>query len=421
MSGGLDLAPLRCPRCGHTGDPRDLTTYQGCPGCAPDVPVNYVCDVPPGRVAAALRPAADRPRGHRGLWRWAGALPVDAVHAVSLGEGDTPLLPLPRLGARFGAPRLAVKNESANPTWSHKDRLCALAVAAARALGATTVTAASTGNHGASLAAYAARAGLHCVIFTLASVPATMKTLMLSYGADVVAVPTSEHRYVLMAEGVRRHGWYPASNGSGRPVGSTPYGIDGYKTIAYELFEQLGGRVPDAVVLPVTYGDCLSGVHRGFADLRAAGLVDRVPRLVAAELFGALAQALTGRGLPPVPTRETVAFSISTPRATHQAVEAIRATGGIAVPVTEEELLEAGYLLATNEGLFVEASSAVGVAAVGTLVRAGRIRPDDEVVCVLTSSGLKDPDAGRALLPDVPVIDLDQAAPAEVVAQLDQR
>lgn len=415
------LAPLRCPRCGRSGDPYDLRFYLGCPDCAAaGVAVNYVCDVPVERVAQALRvsttQSADRAQG--GLWHWNGALPVDEAYAVSIGEGATPLVRLPALGRHFGLSRLSVKNESANPTWSHKDRLCALAVAAARAVGAGTVTAASTGNHGAALAAYAARAGLRCVIFTLTSVPETMKTLMRSFGADVVAVAESTQRYSLMVEAVIRQGWYPGSNGVMPPVGSTPYGVDGYKTIAYELYDQLGGRVPDVMVLPVTYGDCLSGVHRGFADLRAAGLTGRMPRLVGVDVFGPFVQALAGGGWGPLPTRTTAAFSIGTGYATYQAVAAIRATGGRAVTIDEEEMLATQRLLGIMEGLFAEASSAVGVAAVGVLARAGQLRPDDEVVCLLTSSGLKDPDAGRALLPEVPVVDPDVTPPAELLAGL---
>lgn len=425
MTDDSGLAPLGCPRCGRAADPYDLTFYRGCVDCArAGVPVNYVCQTPAERITAALR--ADPPTRGPGLWRWAGALPMDPAHGVSIGEGDSPLVPLPRLGAEYGLAGLYVKNESTNPTWSHKDRLSALAVAAARAVGATTITAASTGNHGAALAAYAARAGLRCVIFTLASVPETMKTLMLSYGAEVVAVAEGEHRYVLMAEGVDRHGWYPGSNGVSPPVGSTPYGIDGYKTIAYELFQQLGGQVPDVMVLPVTYGDCLSGVHRGFVDLHAAGLAERVPRLVGAEVFGALEQGLAdaegaGHGVRPprpVPTRPTAAFSIFTAYATYQAVHAVRHSGGRTVTIGEADMLATQYRLASTEGLFAEASSAVGVAAAGVLARSGYLRPQETVVCLLTSTALKDPAAGRALLPEVPVVDPSVVPPADVVAAL---
>jgi threonine synthase len=410
VSGPLALAPLRCPRCGRPGDPTDRMLYLGCPGCAADgVPVNLVCDTPGSQIGSALRAAVGAGRATStppGLWRWGGALPVDPQFAVCLGEGNTPLVPLARIGAEIGLPRLFGKNETANPTWSHKDRLCALAVAAARALGADTIAGASTGNHGASLAAYAARAGLRCVIITLVSVPETMKTLMLSYGAEVVAVADSARRYVLLADGVRAHGWFAGSNGAVPPVGSTPYGVDGYKTMAYELYEQFDGAVPDVVVLPVTYADCLAGVHRGFTDLRDAGLSTRVPRLIGAEIFTALGAGLRsasegGDRLGPEPTRPTAAFSISGAYTTWQAVQAVRASGGRAMTVTEDLMLATQHRLAGAEGLFVEASSAVSVAAAGLLAESGQIDPQETVVCVLTASGLKDPAVARARLPEV--------------------
>lgn len=422
MTDATTLAPLRCPRCERTGDPADLTFYRGCPDCAAGgVAVNYVCDVPADDIAAGLAGAGTS--GAPGIWRWGSALPVTGSRAVSLREGDTPLVPLPRLGERIGLPRLYAKNESANPTWSHKDRLCALAVAAAGAVGATVVTASSTGNHGAAVAAYAARAGLRSVIFTTTSVPETMKTLMLSYGAELVAVPHPEDRYVLMAEGVDRHGWYPASNGVVPPVGSTPYGVDGYKSIAYELFHELGGALPHTVVLPVAYGDCLAGVSRGFADLRAAGLTDRMPRLVGAELYGALAKGVASGGgvLGPAPMRETAAFSIGGPYATGQAVRAIEASAGEAVSVGEDELLAAQYRLASTEGLFVEAASAVGVAAAEALAVRGAVGADDTVVCLLTSTALKDPAGAAALLPPVALADPATGSPAELVDQITRK
>src|SRR5207249_1441686 len=142
---------------------------------------------------------------------------------------------------------LYAKDESQNPTWSYKDRLCATAVTHAVETGARVITISSTGDHGASTAAYAARAGLPCVIFTLASVPETMKTLMQAYGAAVVACPSSESRWDLMRQGIERFGWYPTSGFVTPPVGSNPWGVEGYKTIAYELAEDLGWTAPDVV------------------------------------------------------------------------------------------------------------------------------------------------------------------------------
>ncbi len=331
-------------------------------------------------------------------------MPVTADPPVTLGEGATPLIHLERLGRRLGLGRLYAKDESRNPTWSYKDRLCAVAVTHAVESGARVVTIASTGNHGASTAAYAARAGLACVIFTLASVPETMKTLMQAYGAAVVACPTPESRWRLMREGVERLGWYPTSGFSVPPIGSNPYGIEGYKTIAYEVAEELGWQAPDLVVVPSAYSDGLSGIAKGMTELHALGLIKTIPRMVAAEPFGPLAHALE-RGLEapaPVEGGDSVAFSIASRYGTYQGLAALRASHGIGVRITDEGVFEAQRALAREEGLFVEPSSAAALTAVLHLRHRKAIDPDEVVVVALTSGGLKDPRASRAWLPAVP-------------------
>ena len=395
---------LVCPRCAHDHDPADLMAYRGCPRCADDgVVVNLQARLPPGRVAEALRAARDADRD--GMWRWAGALPVPATGGVRLGEGDTPLLELPGLAELAGVRRMSVKNETVNPTWSHKDRLAAMTVAAAQAVGCDTVTAASTGNHGAALAAYAARAGLRCVVYTLISVPPTMKTLMQAYGAEVVAVPRSEDRYHLMTEGVSRRGWFPGSNATVPPVGSHPLGVCGYRTIAYEIAEQCAGDMPDVIVVPVAYGDCVAGVAQGFADLHTAGLLDRLPVLVAAEVFGALRGRLGGRGNGPAQARDTAAFSIAAPYATEQSVSAVTGGDGTAVNVSEDELLQAQADLARTTGLFVEASSAAAFAAARRIRESTTVPSEGHVMVIATSTGLKDPSAIGPLLPELEIME----------------
>ncbi|MGB4136453.1 MAG: pyridoxal-phosphate dependent enzyme, partial [Microbacterium sp.] len=221
----------------------------------------------------------------RGLFRYRPLLPIGEGPVVSLDEGGTPLLPLLGTGAALGLPNLFVKDESRNPTWSYKDRLAAVAVTKAVQEGRDTVVVSSTGNHGAAVAAYAARAGIRCVVLTLASAPLAMTTLMQSYGAQVVALEVPTDRWVLMRRLVEDRGWAPMSGFVGPPSGSNPFGCEGYKTIAYELHAQLGD-VPDVVVAPVAYGDAIAGLERGFAELRTLGLTARTPRLIASEPFG---------------------------------------------------------------------------------------------------------------------------------------
>ena len=392
---------LECLRCHAVFETASL--FSGCPACrAQGVPVNLTVklDLSPLR---GLTPEGI-PAMPRGLWRFGALLPVGRTRPLSLGEGATPLVHLRRLGERLGVPRLYAKDESQNPTWSYKDRLCAVAVTHALETGARVITIASTGNHGASTAAYAARAGLPCVIFTLASVPDTMKTLMQAYGAAVVACPTPESRWRLMRQGVERHGWYPTSGFMLPPIGSNPWGIEGYKTIAYEIAEDLGWTAPDVVVVPSAYSDGLFGIWKGWQEVHALGLVKTRPRMIAAEAFGPLAAALErDRELPDrVPGGSSVAFSIASPYGTYQGLTALKESRGAGVPITDEGIFEAQRALGREEGIFAEPSSAAALAAVMQLGARHLLDPDQTIVVVVTSTGLKDPGASRAWLPPVP-------------------
>jgi threonine synthase len=398
---------LECLRCRAVFD--DARGFAGCPRCRESgVAVNLTVRLDLSALAG-VRPES-LPSTPRGLWRYHAVLPVAAEHAVTLGEGATPLVRLERLGKRLGLPRLFAKDESRNPTWSYKDRLCAVAVSHAVATGARVITISSTGNHGASTAAYAARAGLPCVIFTLTSVPETMKTLMQAYGAAVVACPTSESRWDLMRQGIERYGWYPTSGFIAPPVGSNPWGVEGYKTIAYEIAEDLGWAAPDVVVVPSAYSDGLYGTWKGWTELQALGLIKQTPRMIAAEPFGPLAHALE-RGLAAPEMVDapgsSVAFSIASRYGTWQGLAALRDSGGGGVRLTDEGIFEAQRALAREEGLYVEPSSAGALTAVMQLAGRKALDPEQTIVVVLTSGGLKDTGATRTWLPPVPAADGD--------------
>jgi threonine synthase len=332
---------------------------------------------------------------------------VAAADAVSMGEGGTPLLPCARAGEAAGLPRLLLKWEPANPTWSFKDRLAAVAVSWARAAGLPGVVAASSGNAGASVAAYAARAGLPCLLFTTRSFPGTMLRQMQSYGALVLATPTAPDRWTLGRAVAGAWGWLPVSNVADPPVGSHPAGIEGYKTIAFEIAEDLGWEAPDAVVVPVGYGDAIWGIWRGFRELQALGLVGRLPRMIAAETYGSLQRALAAGAESPVDTggAGSIASSAAVPRSTYQALLAVRESGGTAIAVGDDDIRAARRTLATREGLLAELSSALPYAAAARLAAAGRLNAGERVVCLVTSSGLKDVEQGASR--DIPLIDPD--------------
>lgn len=418
------IREIRCVRCAspigiehQPGAGTPVALFDGCPACkAQEIVANLTVevDLAPARAHVQAQQAMPTLRAP-GLWRYGSMLPITAAGRTSLGEGDTPLMKLERFGRRIGLSRLYVKDESQQPTWSYKDRLCAVAVSHARDVGAKVITVSSTGNHGAATAAYAARAGLPCVAFTTAAVPAVMKTLMQAYGAYVVALPSAWDRWTMMSASVHDHGWYPTSGYVFPPMGSNPFGTEGYKTIAYETYEQLG-QVPDWFAIPTCFGDGLLGVWKGWSELKAIGLVATTPRMLAAEVFGSLEATLeTDQHLPvEQPMTATPAFSIATPLGTQQSLLALRQSNGLARHVRDQNLLELQRQLAQDEGIYAEASAVVSLAAAARLRREGRLDEDACVVCLLTSTGLKDPTATAGELPPVPLIqpDLGQLARA---------
>ena len=330
------------------------------------------------------------------LWRYGAILPVSLDQAVSLGEGGTPLHSLDRLGASLELPQLYAKDESRSPTWSFKDRLACVAVSVAKARGAPAVVSSSTGNAGAAIAAYAAKADLPCVVFTAKGGVGPLLTQMRVYGAIVVALEHKSDRWPAMQEAVERYGWFPTSPFFAPVVGSNPYGIEGYKTLAYEVVEQLNWQVPDWCILPVCYGDAMLGMWRGFLELHAAGWIDRLPRMAAAEIYGSLSAALESGSdaLPDMTmTHDTVAKSTTATRSTYQALHVVRASGGVATTVGNDAIMTWQRRLAEQEGLYAEPAAAGALAAVAELRSASHIAPSDRVVALLTASGLKDTQA----------------------------
>lgn len=317
------------------------------------------------------------------------------------GASAAPLTPLRPLR---GLERTWMKDERGGPTWSYKDRLAVAAVADAAALGAGAVVVSSSGNHGAAVAGAAAARGIAAVVLTIPQIAPEMRRLIAGCGGRLVAMPTSEDRWTVMREAVRRLGWYPASNFSNPPIGSNPFAIEGYAAIAGELIAQMGGA-PDWVVVPVGYGDGLSGIARGFGALAETGAIERVPRMLAAVTSPSLPDALAaGWDQPrPAPVVAPSALSIACPQATFQAVRAVRDSGGAALLVDEDAALAARGALSA-EGVYAELSSAVAYAATAAARADGTIGPEQSAVVVMTSPGLKD-----QVLPG------DPAGPLEIV------
>lgn len=382
---------LQCVRCGTRYSADRFAS--ACSSCAPAVNSNLTVVYDESLRVPRPKPGHD---AGRGLWRYGSVLPVEEDQGVSLGEGFSPLHHLKSVGAESGLRNLFVKDETRNPTWSFKDRLACLAVSSAKQFGAEVIVSSSSGNAGAAAAAYAAKAKMPCVIFTFKGTTGPMLTQMRSYGAEVVMVEEKPDRWRFMEYAVKKFGWFPTSPFFGPVIGSNPFGIEGYKTLAYEIVEQLGWRVPDWCILPVCYGDALVGMWRGFEDMVAFGWTDKMPRMVAAEVYGSLTTAISQNAdAPPEMPKpfDTVAVSIGALQGTYQALDIVRRSHGVAIQVSNDDMMRWQSTLASEEGLYVEPSSAAGLVAVEKLSKATKLGTDDLVVSLLTASGLKDPGA----------------------------
>lgn len=324
---------------------------------------------------------------HRGLWRYAKALPVGEDSIVTLGEGFTPLVASERLHVPA---RLLTKLDYLAPTGSFKDRGSTVAISKARELGVESVAIDSTGNAAASIAAYAAKAGMRCYVFIPSYTEQEKVVQVLAMGATVVKVNgTRQDCHDVVEAAYRKFGWYYC----GFMV--SPYAIEGTKTIAYEICEQMEWNPPDWIIFPVGTGSGIIGCYKGLQELRRLGWINRTPRLVCIQAEGCAPIATAFKqgenDILPVTTPRTVAegLAVGAPPKGQLVFEALRKTGGLAETVTDKEALETARTLAAREGLFVEISSAPSVAGAIKLMHAGVIDRNERVVCELTGTGLK--------------------------------
>lgn len=391
---------VRCIRCG-----REMpgAFYSPCPYCAKEqVNCNYTTYYD---FSQSKLPPSDN--GQNGIFRFRDFLPLRDRPVHTLQEGNTPLLSLKRLGARLGLERLYLKDETRNPTWSWKDRLCAVLVNKAKQDGAPGVVISSAGNHGASVAAYATAMDMPCLIFINASAPRTMRTFMLSYNAKLFLVNSMEDRWKIMKILVDSLGYAPMGNMAGPPIGTSPFGIDGYKTISYEIFEQMDNQAPDWVVVPTGFGDGIYGIYKGMCDLREMGYLNRIPRFAAAEVWGALEATLAQNDsdIPlSMPSGISKAVSIATGYSTYQAYAAVKDSQGVARSSHDEDAQKMQLLLAETEGIYAELGSVASLVIIDKLIKEEVINTEDKVVALVTSTGLKAPSFTEELLPKIPFI-----------------
>lgn len=329
------------------------------------------------------------PEPSLGMWRWRGLLPFDGSTEYPLHVGDTPLIRASVLENAVAGGELFLKDETRGPSGSNKDRATALCVVDAKRLSAPVVACASTGNVAVSLAVGAAAMSLTCVVFVSnASVAPQKERLMRAYGATVVKVQgTYEDAYRLSEAACQAHGWYS------RNTAANPLALQGKKTVAFEIWEQLGRRMPDQVFVPVGDGVTLAALAVGFGELVRCGVAQPLPRLIGVQAAGAAPLADAHRSGKPwtISAANTIAdgIAVSDPAFGTQALEAVRETGGTFVVVTDEEIRSAIGRLA-GAGLLVEPAGAAGFAG---LLRAGSAAIGDgsTTVVLATGAGVKDP------------------------------
>lgn len=325
------------------------------------------------------------------VWRYRELLPVrDHSKVVTLNEGGTSLHRCHSLSESLGVHSLCVKDEGENPTGSFKDRGITVGVTKALELGVKTVACASTGNTSASLAAYAAKAGLNCIILIPSGKVALGKLAQaMIHGAKVISVRGNfDDTLATVREICSAHPVYLLNS-------INAFRLEGQKTLAMEVVDQLG-HIPDRVVVPVGNAGNISAIWKGFIELSDLGFIETIPMMVGVQAEGAspIADAVEeGRDeIKRVSNPETLATAIriGLPVNWRKALKAIGESGGLAVKVSDDEILEAQRLLAEKEGLFVEPASAASIAGLRRLIDTGVVKRDEEIVCVATGHGLKD-------------------------------
>lgn len=377
---------LVCIECGAEYSPNEVI-YK-CQRCNNLLSVEYKSEVMRSEIAENWT------KRNMSVWRYIELLPVsDKSKIVSLGEGGTSLNKCPRLGSKLDLRRIYVKNEGENPTGSFKDRGMTVGVTKALELGIKRVACASTGNTSASLAAYAARAGLECIVLIPSSKVAFGKLIQaIIYGAHVIQVRGNfDDALRIVEELCSAYAIYLLNS-------LNPFRLEGQKTIAFEIWDQLEHNVPDKIIVPVGNAGNISAIWKGFKELHFMGLIDKLPKMIGIQAEGAapIAKSLK-KGLREVkfvenPETVATAIRIGSPVNWKKALKAIRESEGLAETVSDKEILEAQRFLARCEGIFVEPASAASIAGLIKLTKKGLIERDENVVCIATGHGLKDPD-----------------------------
>jgi threonine synthase len=404
-------------------------SYQECINCRTRYPLDeiiYFCKKCGGileikldyAITKDMLKASDWKKTPLSVWRYRDLMPItDPSRIVTLGEGGTGLHQCKRLGQALGLKQLYVKNEGENPTGSFKDRGMTVGVTKAVELGVKSVICASTGNTSASLAAYAAKAGLQCAVLIPSGKIAYGKLAQaIIYGAKVIQVRSNfdEALDIVFKLSEKHRDIYLLNS-------INPFRIEGQKSLGYEISEQLDNKPPDRIIVPVGNAGNISAIWKGFTEFHNLGFVKTLPKMTGIQAEGSapiVEMIKSGSNeMKTVSKPETVATAIriGAPVSWKKAVNAIRGSGGTAETVTDEEILAAQKMLSRLEGLFVEPASASSIAGLKKLVGNGTIDKDECIVCVTTGHGLKDPDIAVRMSEKPVEVDADVEAIARIL------
>ncbi|GAB4213571.1 MAG: threonine synthase [Synechococcales cyanobacterium] len=385
-----DLRHLKCRECGAEYEP---VAKHVCEYCFGPLEVSYDYDYIRRTVTRASIQA-----GPLSIWRYRDFLPVESAQPIDVGTGLTPLVRAERLGRRLGLKHLYIKNDAVNmPTLSFKDRVVSVALTRAKELGFTTVSCASTGNLANSTAAIAAHAGLECYIFIPADLEAGKVLGSLIYNPTVMAVDGNYDQVNrLCSEVADRYGWGFVN------INLRPYYAEGSKTLAYEVAEQLGWRLPDQIVAPLASGSLFTKIYKGFQEFTKVGLVEERPvRFFGAQAQGCspIAQAFAeGRDFvsPVKPNTIAKSIAIGNPADGVYALDIARKTNGDIGAVSDAEIIAGIKLLAETEGIFTETAGGTTIAVLQQMADQGKLDPDGTTVVYITGNGLKTQEAVQA-------------------------
>jgi threonine synthase len=382
------LDRLTCPACGNEFDADVLRNL-----CSCGSPLLAGYDVE--QAAKSFAPDAVRDRSPD-LWRYRELLPVrDPSRVAHLGEGMTPLLPMPGYGGQIGCPDLLVKDESLLPTGSFKARGAAVGVSRAAELGVRRIALPTNGNAGSAWSAYAARAGMDALVVMPADAPEVTRRECAAVGAQLYLVDGLIADAGALAAQARDRGWFVVS------TLTEPYRVEGKKTMGLEIAEQSGWSAPDVIVYPTGGGVGLIGIHKAFVELGRLGLVDKMPRLVVAQAEGCAPivkafEAGADTAEPwPAEAASTVAFGINVaaPLGAPLVLSAVRDSNGTAVQVTDDQILNELAAAARADGMFFCPEGAATLAAVRQLRESGWLSGSETVVAMNTGAAVKYPEA----------------------------